>query len=314
MPCYSPMRAWRSKTINESGKRSLVFNKDDAQYADLPIEIPCGQCIGCRLERSRQWAVRCVHESQLYDENCFITLTYDDEHLPANGTLVTEDYQKFMKRLRKHFPQKIRFFQCGEYGTVCRNCGKSEMFCKCKTFTPTLGRPHYHACIFNADFNDKIHYRTVNEIPLYTSETLSSLWPFGFSSIGDVTFDSAAYVARYIMKKITGDKKEDHYGDRKPEYTTMSRRPGIGKGWYDKYKLDVYNADFVIINGVKITAPKFYDNQYEIEQPEKFGSIKQARIKSAWKHAKDNTDARLRVKEKVKQSRISLLTRKYEAE
>lgn len=106
MACYNPLRVWRSKTINETGKRSMVFNRSAAQFADISQEIPCGQCIGCRLERSRQWAIRCVHEASLYEENCFLTLTYNNENLPENNTLVVKDFQNFMKRLRKKYPLK----------------------------------------------------------------------------------------------------------------------------------------------------------------------------------------------------------------
>ena len=141
MPCYSPLIAWRAKHINPSGKTSLVFNQRDAAQPDDPVQLPCGQCIGCRLEKSRQWAMRIAHESSLYDQNCFLTLTFSDEHLPQNLSVSKRDLQLFMKRLRKHFaPRKIRFFQCGEYGELNM-------------------RPHYHSILFNVDFPDKYLWR-----------------------------------------------------------------------------------------------------------------------------------------------------------
>ena len=230
MPCFSPLKGWYSKDRTKLGKRSIVFNPRDG-LLDRPIAVPCGQCIGCRLERSRQWATRCVHEASLHENNCFITLTYDDAHLPSDLSLNLVHFQKFMKRLRKRFGDGIRFFHCGEYGE-------------------NFGRPHYHACLFNFDLPDRVLWSTRSGVNLYTSHILSSLWPFGFVTVGDVTFESAAYVARYVMKKVTGKNAQDHYEwvhpitgqvyERAPEYVTMSRRPGIGKGWLEKYMSDVF--------------------------------------------------------------------------
>ncbi len=287
--------------MTDTGKRAVVFNVRRG-YADRPISIPCGQCIGCRLERSRQWAIRCVHESSLYEENCFLTLTYDDDHLPMNRSLDIRDFQKFMKRLRKTHGAGIRFFHCGEYGE-------------------NFGRPHYHACVFNFDFGDKQPWKTTQENSLHTSEELQRLWPFGFSSVGAVTFQSAAYVARYITKKITGPGSVAHYEyvsddgevfDRSPEYTTMSRRPGIGKGWLDQYRTDIYPGDFVVLNNVKMKPPKFYDRQLEVEYPTDYARLRSARIIDGKKHADNNTKDRRAVREKVQESRLEMLRRPLE--
>ena len=294
MPCYRPIQGWRSKTLNETGRRSIVFKKQDAYEPLLtsPLEIPCGRCIGCKLERSRQWAIRCVHEASLHDENCVLTLTYDDDHLPADGSVDVTEFQRFMKRLRKHFTgQKIRFLHCGEYGDEG-------------------GRPHYHACIFGINFDDKkFHKKSAKGDRLYTSETLQKLWPFGFCLIGSLTFESAAYVARYITKKITGDKAEEHYQGRKPEYITMSRRPGLAKGWLEKYKTDVYPDDFVVINGKKIGVPKFYDNQLEEEELKQYEN---KRIYKAYEQKENNTYSRLYVREQIHEKRAQLLKRSFE--
>ena len=118
----------------------------------------------------------------MYDDNCFITLTYSNQHIPADGSLDVRVFQKFMKRLRKRFGDGIRFYHCGEYGSL-------------------LGRPHYHACLFNFDFPDKYLWKENNGQKLYRSPSLEELWPYGYSSIGTVTFESAAYVARYILKR-----------------------------------------------------------------------------------------------------------------
>lgn len=304
MPCYQPLKAWYAKSINSSGKRSLVFNPLHGIQPDSPLTIPCGQCIGCRLERSRQWAVRITHEASLYEDNCFITLTYDPMFLPDNNSLDVSHFQKFMKRLRFKYGEKIRFFHCGEYGE-------------------TNGRPHYHACIFNFDFPDKKLWKVSNGNNLYISESLSQLWPYGFSTIGSLTFESAAYVARYVVKKVTGDAAADHYmridpatGEitfLKPEYTTMSRRPGIGRGFYDKFRDDIFPHDYIVVNGIKQRPPKYYDGLLETTRPYEFDAIKERREISARtsEHYVDNNDSRrLRDREQVKLAQFTQLNRK----
>lgn len=313
MTCYYPIQGYRARSLNSSGKRSIVFNLKDG-YQDMPLTVPCGRCVGCRLEKSRQWAIRCLHESQMFSNNCFITLTYSPEFLPTDGSLKLDHFQKFMKRLRKNylgiesmiidgveeFP--IRFFHCGEYG---------EKF----------GRPHYHALLFNFDFDDRVLHQTLpSGFKIYTSEKLAKLWPFGYSSIGDVSFESAAYVARYIMKKVTGDNADEHYSridcdtgelfKIAPEYTTMSRRPGIGKAWFDTYGLkDCYNKGFITVRGKKMFPPKYYDAQFEVVDPVGFEKLKFSRKKLLESKKDDNTLDRLRVKEKCKLSQLSLLKR-----
>lgn len=284
MACYSPLHGWRSN----SGDRTIVFNRNRA-FIDLPVTVPCGQCIGCRLERSRQWAVRCVHEASLHDQNCFITLTYDNDHLPSDGSLQLEHFQLFMKRLRKAVGQ-VRFFHCGEYGT-------------------NLGRPHYHAIIFGYDFADKVLWRDDGPAPLYRSALLERLWKYGYSTVGTATFESAAYVARYITKKITGPMADDHYAGRKPEYTTMSRRPGIGAGWFDKFSSDVFPSDEVILRGKAFKPPRFYDGLYEVLNPDGMKDIKARRQIAASKHSDNNTPERLAVRREVKLAQIQSLKR-----
>ena len=293
MPCYSPLHGYRSKVKNENGKRPIVFKPKDG-YIDMPVTVPCGQCIGCRLERSRQWAIRCVHESKSYEKNCFITLTYNDENLPENGSLHLPHFQKFMKRLRKEFGPGIRYFHCGEYGEK-------------------KARPHYHACLFNFDFPDKKLWATKLKNRLYTSDILNKKWGHGYCIIGDVTFDSAAYVARYILKKVTGEKADDHYGDRDPEYTTMSRRPGIGRKFYDEFKNDIYPDDTVIIKGREMKPPKYYDNIYDLQNPSEFATIKYKRKLKAMEKSDYNDEDRLRVKEKCLKARLKNLKRSYES-
>jgi len=311
MPCYFPLQAWRTGRLG-SADRAIVFKRPKVESADMfPLKLPCGQCVGCRLERSRQWAVRCMHEASLYERNCFITLTYDDAHSPDDGGLVQADFQKFMKRLRKDANRSgIRYFHCGEYGD-------------------RYGRPHYHACLFDYDFDDKVHFRTTPRGDvLYRSPVLERLWPYGHSMIGSVTFESAAYVARYVMKKVTGKAADEHYVDkstgvlREPEYVTMSRGSksigtgGIGKGWFQKYKLDINPRDYAVVRGVKQRPPRYYDGLYELEAPDEYARLKSARVARAHRIDPDGSgefsDTRLAVKCRVKQAQLRSLSRSLE--
>jgi len=299
VPCYHPITGYRARAISPNGKRGIVFNPRYG-FEDLPVSVPCGQCVGCRLERSRQWAIRCYHEASLHEENCFITLTYDDHHLPLSRSLDVRDFQRFIKRLRKKFGPKIRYYHCGEYGEHTR-------------------RPHYHACLFNFDFPDKVLHKIINDNKLYTSEIISELWPLGFCLIGNVTFQSAAYVARYIMKKINGNAAPDHYqyidpetGEihkLRPEYTTMSRRPGIGRGWLEKYAGDVFPGDFVVMDGKKMKLPRYYDRLLQEYDADAFQAIRDARVRAAKKHSENNTPARRKVREIVQNAKLKNLPR-----
>lgn len=302
MPCYSPLKGYYSKEVNPTGKRSIVFNIRQAQD-DKAVELPCGQCIGCRLERARQWAVRIMHEASLYSDNMFLTLTYSPEKVPPDGNLRKSDFQKFMKRLRKAYPhKKIRFFHCGEYGDQYQ-------------------RPHYHAIIFNLDMDDKKYYqKTKDNHRVYISEQLDSLWSHGHCFIGDVTFESAGYVARYVTKKVTGKNALHHYNlidnsgeivaEIVPEYCTMSRRPGIGKPWLDKFHSDVFPHGFVIVNGRRCTPPRFYDAFHQKLNSFDYDDLKERRYTESLKHKHDNTTARLRVKETCRLERVKNLKRK----
>lgn len=263
MACFHPLTAWRAPPGQQYGSKDISFDPRSNVPGSQELKLPCGRCIGCRLERSRQWAMRCMHEASLYDYNCFLTLTYDDGHLPDGNSLNVEDYQLFMKRLRKMYGSGIRFFHCGEYG---------EKF----------ERPHHHAIIFNFDFPDKVPISRTSSGYLWSSDSLSALWGKGFCSIGDVTFDSCAYVARYIMKKINGDLADEHYQGRMPEYLTMSRRPGIAAGWFDEFSSDVYPKDFVTIrDGIKCKPPRFYDRLFSRNHLEELQEIKERRLEKA---------------------------------
>jgi len=286
MACFCPIPAFR-----RPGGGPLSFSPV-AGYGDRPLRIPCGQCIGCRLERSRVWALRCVHEASLYDDNCFVTLTYSDENLPADGSLSKADFVGFHKRLRDRVGyRRFRFYACGEYGD-------------------STNRPHYHALLFNYDFPDKEFFATSKSgCKLFTSELLDSVWGFGHCQIGSVSFESAAYVARYIMKKITGDMAADHYAGRQPEFNEMSRRPGIGRGWLDKYMSDVFPRDEVVVNGTKCRPPRFYDGVYEVVEPKLMARLRGRRVRRGKANSANATPARLRVRETIAQFRVSQFSR-----
>lgn len=284
---------------DSSGKRPIFFVRGRNDVRE--ITLACQQCVGCRLERSRQWATRCLHESKMWKKNCFITLTYDDKHMPIDRSLSVKDFQLFMKRLRKRFGEGIRVFYCGEYG-------------------PRLGRPHYHALLFNFDFEDKKIWKK-NDIghEVYTSKSLEDLWKKGYCTTGDLTFESAAYCARYAMKKITGKKAEWHYRWTdwntgveyflQPEFANQSRRPGLGAKFLNKFITDVYPSDFLIVNGKKARPPRFYDNLYEIVDPLGLEEIKFQREQKGEQHYENNTPERLKVREELTERKIKQLKR-----
>jgi hypothetical protein len=199
-----------------------------------------------------------------------------------------------MKRLRKALPDvKIRYFHCGEYGTL-------------------LSRPHYHAVIFGYDFPDKKLWSRRHGVNLFRSASLERLWPFGFSTIGEVTFESCAYVARYILKKQNGDDADAYYNGKHKEYITMSRRPGIARDWIDKYAGDVYPRDVVIVrNGLKCKPPRYYDYVYDLTSPDDFAKIqiRRKRVGRLRKLNPDVTPERLMVRESLKKLQATKLVR-----
>lgn len=241
MPCYGPLQAFRP--VGMTGR--LVFDKRKS-HSGVAINVPCGRCAGCKLEHSRQWAIRCMHELRSHHgaPSSFLTLTYEDRHLPPGRSLDLQHYQKFLKRLRSEIGPGLRFFGCGEYG---------EKF----------GRPHYHLITFNYRPTDTKLLKRGAEFNYYSSKSLDDLWGLGNTIIGDVSFHSCGYVARYCMKKITGDKSAAHYQGRLPEFLTMSLKPGIGQNYFAKYHTEIYNHDSVIIDGHAAKPPRFYDNKFD---------------------------------------------------
>lgn len=253
MTCYHPLKAYRSLAADpETGKHGLVFNPVKALIEGSSIKLPCGRCHGCRMDRAQDWATRCLHEAQMHERNCFLTLSYSNEHVPQDFSVRKRPFQLFMKRLR--FEGLLcRFFAVGEYGEQ------------------TL-RPHYHALLFGVDFEDKTPWAKRNGFQTFKSKLLDKLWPFGHHEIGTVTAQSAGYVARYTLKKLNGPVADDHYWRRspvdgqfyrvEPEFSLMSRRPGIGTTWFDRFSGDAFPSDFLVVEGRKVRPPQFYLDKY----------------------------------------------------
>ena len=206
-----------------------------------------------------------------------------------------------MKDLRKHFyPKLVRFFHCGEYGD-------------------DTSRPHYHSCLFGIEFEDQYIWRYQNEKPIYRSETLESIWRKGICTVSPLNWKTAAYTARYIMKKINGPDALHHYVDQdtgaclKPEYITMSLKPGLGSSWFDKYHTDLYPSDEVILNGKRYPVPRYYDKKLELINPDLLVKMKAKRLAFALEHSKDQTPDRLQVRKTCKEKQLTHLHRPLHA-
>lgn len=323
MACYSPIKGY----MNSEG--GLCFDRQlDSQGESLgsaEMEVPCGGCVGCRLDHSGMWASRITHEASLFEHghgNTFITLTYDDVNLPSDWSLDKSHFQLFMKRLRKHFNREkgngIRFYHCGEYGDKCKH-GYVEFCDFCH-----LGRPHYHAILFNVSFADSVVIGTSknSDYELFTSETLERIWGKGLVQVGTVTSESAGYCARYCMKKITGVLRDEHYRNIDEvtgevtsvhqEYATMSRNPGLGKEWLVKFYRDVYPSDEVPNlggGGVIHGAPRYYDSIMEKIDEKMLIEVKKKRIQYRDAHAGEYDSLRLMAKGTVKMAQIRNLKR-----
>lgn len=315
MPCYTPnIRLANLIPSEETGKTQTIkfynakqhlnyewFDKQNEFFKAHNImqeyqRVPCGWCVGCQEKYSKDWAIRCVKEAELYPNNYFITLTYDDEHLPING--VTEDFEifsketgeiaetnyngslresdltTFLKKLRRHYEYHynhtgIRFFACGEYG-------------------PTTQRPHYHAILFNMPINLtelKILRVTEDNNFLYECKELEELWGKGFITLAEVNWDTCAYVARYVMKKQRGKVPEEYYleNGQNKEFIRMSRMPGIGKDFASTEVLNkIYENDEMIVKGHRenisiAKPPSYYDRIYDAINPTQMQKIKDQR-------------------------------------
>lgn len=284
MPCNYPHRLQRG-----------------VEHDFMHIDVPCGRCMGCRINNAQAWAVRCANEAQLHQHNAFVTLTYDDANLANPPSLEHRDWQLFAKKLRNH-RGPFRYYMCGEYGEKNK-------------------RPHFHACLFGIDFPDRKPITEKGEYTLYQSDELTALWAKGLCSIGSVTFTSAGYIARYITKQLHGEPAAQRYQQVNlqtgeiirltPEYIRMSRRPGIGADWLNLYQDEVLTHDGVHLNNRKYKTPRYYDQKLKELNPQAHKKIQDQRIKRAWEtNPQEHTRQRRNAKEQVLTARIGLNQRK----
>lgn len=287
MTCFHPLPAYRTRGGGVTLRRS-------EGWVDRPVRLPCGKCLGCRERLAQDWSVRCVHEAQMHERNSFVTLTYDQVNLPEDGSIDVSHWQGFAKRFRHKFGP-FRFFHCGEYGELNL-------------------RPHYHALIFGHDFSfDRFKIGGRGKHDYFLSPSLSATWGKGFVTIGNLSVDSARYVARYSLKKGAPDdaryERVDKHGEVsfvRREYVTMSRRPGVGSSWFEKFGGEVFPADEVVHEGRTYRPPRFYDERLGAEELE---SVKRKRAERADEHSDDLTLDRLADREKLAEARLRLVSR-----
>jgi len=276
MSCGSPLKAYRP-----ANGGPVRFNQPRDGRAYTEIDLPCGQCILCRLEHARQWAVRITHEASQHEHNSFVTLTYNDEHLPTHNSLNYADLRNFWKRLRHHIGP-LRYYAVGEYGDNTQ-------------------RPHYHACIFGHDFIDNHIMVRGGDNPLWTNQVLASAWGKGNVSVGRLNFETAQYTAAYVTKKLSGKKRWVRIDETTGELIElqqprafMSLRPAIGATWLEKYGNQVYAWDKVVINGRPQKPPKYYDRWLEKRSEIALQMIKKQRIEGATTYNQEQNRARAR--------------------
>lgn len=273
MPCANPLKAYRP-----AHGGPVRFHQPRNGHTFTPIDLPCGQCILCRIEHARQWAVRITHEATLHTHNCFVTLTYNDANLPPHGELNYAHLRNFWKRLRKKLveetppnqpPARLRYYAVGEYGD--------------KTL-----RPHYHACIFGHAFDSqRLILRTTPSL-LWTNPFLERIWGLGNVSVGALTFQTAQYTAAYVTKKLNNARRyvriDETTGELIPleqPRAFMSLRPAISRNWLETWGRNVYDHDQVVIEGRPQKPPKYYDAWLKKKNEEQEREIKNRRKANA---------------------------------
>jgi len=297
MTCYYPKTAYDIGERTAAGKRKLVFKKPAMpKWREVEqIQLPCGRCVGCQQDTADGWAVRCVHESRYHDHTYFVTLTYNDECLPHDMSLNNRDYQTFLKRLRYHAPQcDIRYLLAGEYG------GRTQ-------------RPHFHLILFGVPLHGRSVGKSEAGFDMYVDPALEECWGQGFANFGEFNIGTARYVAKYLNKKKYGDEAErvdphtglKHYErinwvtgeitEVMPEFIRASKNPALGLRWFEKYGLqDVYlSGDFIMLDGLRFKAPRYYDRLLERNDPDLYQEIKAKRAEAANEPHPDRTPERL---------------------
>lgn len=319
MSCNHPLYAFDTGKTTDSGKTLYFIARGQSDLASLsqvekkvgevpfskikmingnpyltdPIQIPCGSCAGCRLDRAKEWKVRCCLEASLYQHNAFITLTYDDLHLPKDGNLVKKDLQDFFKRLR-YYCGDFRYFACGEYGEITH-------------------RPHYHAILFGLHFKDGHFYKLVNGRPYFTDEKLSQSWPKGLAIVGNIDSGSISYVTGYCEKKQID---HDWFAYKVKPFSLMSRKPGIGSVYYYLARDNFINSPYCygdFGNTRKYKLPRFFLNKLEKDFPEVYEELKRRRqargermediISCQFRGASDDAIARVQERQMIEERR-----------
>jgi len=297
--CFHPVTAFQQL---EGGAILFVERKNCRK-----ITFSCGRCIGCRIRRQQDWALRIILESKLHRYNCFLTLTYDEDHYPRYGSLNYRHWQLFAKKLRKKIGP-FRFFVAGEYGAK-------------------LSRPHYHACLFGAHFPDMEKCNSLrSKHDLFTSNIIGDSWGRGFHSFGELTMASARYAATYCIKKISGPLAEDHYSrvdtstgeivKLEPEFARMSLRPGLGYEWIKKYWPEVFASgrDAIIVDGKNYPVPRYFSRSMDdsiLPSSLLLDAVEYDRSIRAVLNSGDSTPDRLAVREAVVKSRKAFFEGMY---
>lgn len=297
MACYMPVKAFRVP-----GTPALFWSQSKAGKAGLPLDVPCGRCVGCRGAHAGCWGVRSVQEAKLHAPGTShaLTLTYDDDHLPFDGSLSRLDLKLFHRRLRYELGSSAsKQLSCGEYGGQ-------------------FGRPHYHPCIFGYEIPDLRPWGRSGDLPTFVSDRVSAIWGKGHVLIMPLTLGTAAYPAKYTVKGGEADfTRRPHYRPHpltgelhlvQPEFLSMSRghSGGIGAGWFDRFGGDAFPSDFVIVEGSRKKVPRYYMELLkartlagEFELLPMHDAVKAERKQAARDHAADNTPERLAVRHEI---------------
>lgn len=234
----------------------------------------------------------------MHEVNSFVTLTYSDQALPLDRSLRPRDAQLWLKRFRKRVGSPIRFFLCGEYGTRTH-------------------RPHYHALLFGYWPPDASYWKGSGKGQLFRSEELDETWQHGQVLVGRVSFESAAYVARYCLGKKFSRLSAPEFVDvdsgeltkLEPEFLRMSRRPGLGRAWLEQYHQDVFPHGAVVMNGVEGKTPRYYDSWFQARDAQAFERLRLERAALAESKFDDESPARRRVKDEVLRAQVGQLKR-----
>ncbi len=300
MPCFKPLKGYKNLVTG-----GWQYHKGNSAQA---LEVACGSCLGCRIDHRIMWAIRIVHEASMHLDdhgNSWVTLTYRDpsectdqqfkdrHFIPEKPSLTPSHVSKFIRSLRKaNSDHKIRYFYCGEYGDENQ-------------------RPHYHVCLFNHSFKDQQLFKDDEGVYTYTSPTLDKHWPFGFSTVAELNYQTASYTAGYCFKKINGSRAADHYlrcdehGEAYwllPEFIRMStgrKKPcGLGAKFYGQYKGDIFPSDTSPVpgHGTIQLVPRYYQSILHNEDPAMLADVRKLREVFMENHKNDFTPERLKDK------------------